>query len=267
MYSLQSLKKYWLVWKLTAQAAFQTTFINRGTNSLFLLGKLLRLGMSLLFLFLIQKNVQTFENYTTSQIIIFFLVYQFIDVVSQILYRGVYIFSNLIRNGNFDFLLAQPINPLFRSLTGQPDINDAVFLIPILVVSFFIISGLGIQISLFQAFIFFVFIFNSLLIATALHIIIVSIGVITTDIDGIIWIYRDFIRLGQFPVTIYLEPLRFALFFIIPIGMMITIPAEIALDLSPSFSLLIVSFVGMSSFLLSLILWKWSLKRYGSASS
>lgn len=264
---LKNLTKYWRVWKMTAQAAFQITFVNRSTNLLFFVGKLLRFSMTLIFLFLIHQNIQSFGDYTTDQMILFFLVYQFVDVFSQVLYRGVYIFSNHIRSGNFDFLLSQPINPLFRSLTGHPDINDALFILPTIIVSIGIVLKLGITISLSQFFLFAVLLGNSFLIATALHIAILATGIITTDVDGIVWIYRDFIKLGQFPVTIYLEPLRFALFFLIPIGMMITVPAQFLLGLPATYGLLTVCSIGIGSFLLSLRLWSWSLKRYGSASS
>lgn len=264
---MTNFKKYWQVWKKTAQAAFQITFINRSTNILFLVGKIIRLSMSLLFLFLLKQNIQTFAGYTTSQMIVFFLTYQFVDIFAQVLYRGVYIFSNLMRSGDFDFHLAQPINPLFRALTGRPDINDAIFIIPTIIISIIIIINLNLAITISGLILYLALLVNSLLIATAFHILILAIGVITTEVDGIVWIYRDLMRLGQFPVTIYMEPLRFALFFIVPVGMMVTLPAQYLLGVSPSYSLIVVSMVGVLSLVFSLMFWKWSLKRYGSASS
>lgn len=261
------IKKYWLVWKKTAQAAFQITFVNRNTNLLFLIGKILRLSMSLLFLFLIKQNIQTFAGYTTDQMIVFFLTYQFVDVFAQVLYRGVYIFSNLMCNGDFDFHLAQPINPLFRALTGRPDINDAIFIIPTIFISIFIVLNLNLVITFSGLLLYLILLINSFIIATAMHILILAIGVITIEVDGVVWIYRDFMRLGQFPVTIYMEPLRFALFFIVPVGMMVTLPAQVLLGMAPSYSLVVVSVVGILSLVFSLKFWGWSLKRYGSASS
>lgn len=264
---LNRIKTYYTVWSITASNAVQETFVNRWSNLLFFLGKAIRLGMSLVVLLLIKNVTKGFGHYTTDQMVIFFLTYQFIDIVAQIFYRGVYMFGNQVRRGEFDQYLSKPINPLFRALTGSPDINDVIFLIPNLVISAIIISNLNIVITLHSALLYFILLINSFLIATALHIVVLTIGVITTEVDGVIWMYRDLIRLGQFPISIYQEPLRFILFFIIPIGFMITIPAEVLLNTTPTFSILITTFIGVSSFFISLKLWGWALKQYSSASS
>jgi ABC-type uncharacterized transport system permease subunit len=163
---------YYKVWLQFAKNAWQETFVNRASNVLFMVGKIFRLMMSLLFLFLIRENVDTFAGYTSDQMVVFFLTYQFIDVVSQTAYRGVYIFSRLVRSGEFDFLLSKPINPLFRALTGKPDINDLFFSIPTILVSGYILSILNLDITLTSALWFIALLFNSFLIVTALHILV-----------------------------------------------------------------------------------------------
>lgn len=255
------------VWKLIAINTFQETFINRWTNLLFMLGKTVRFAVSLLFLYLIKEQITIFAGYTPDQMIVFFLTYQFVDVLAQVFYRGVYIFSYLIRTGQFDYYLAKPINPLFRSLTGKPDINDTIFIIPTTIISIFILASLDLNITFTSVALYLVLLLNSFLIATALHILVLVIGILTTEVDGVIWIYRDLMRMGQFPVTIYLQPLRWALFFLIPIGTMITIPAQVLIGRPPEYTLILVSAIGVGSLLLSLKLWSWSLRRYSSASS
>jgi ABC-2 type transport system permease protein len=264
---LNRINTYYKVWKMFALNAWQETFINRGSNLLFMLGKIIRLGVSLLFLFLIRENIDNFAGYTTDQLVVFFLTYQFIDLLSQVFYRGVYIFSNLVRSGEFDFLLSKPINPLFRSLTGKPDINDAFFLLPNLVVSLYIFSILDVTFTLQSLFWYLILLINSMLIVTAIHVLVLVVGILTTEVDGVIWIYRDLNSMGRFPVTIYMEPLRFILFFLVPIGAMITIPTEILLGLEPTYSALIASAVGITIFTLSLQIWKWALRQYSSTGS
>ncbi len=263
---MNRLHSYIAVWKLTALNAFQEAFINRWSNLLFFIGKLLRLGMMLLFLWLIKENVHQFSGYTTDQLILFFLTYQLVDLTSQIMYRGVYLFTHYIRSGDFDFILAQPISPLFRMLTAKPDINDTFFLIPTLAISAVIISNLSIEVTVQSLFWFLILLVNSFLLATAFHIVVLAIGILATEVDGIIWLYRDISRLAQFPVTVYLQPLRFALFFLVPVGMMITLPAEVLIN-QPTHSITIATFVGISFLTFSYILWKWSIKQYTSASS
>ncbi len=258
---------YWRVWKFTASNALQQAFINRWSNVLFMVGKALRLGMALLVLWLVKENVTQFAGYTTDQVIVFFLTYQLIDLVAQVFYRGVYMFGQQVKHGDFDFLLAQPLSPLFRSLTGLPDINDTLFLIPNLVITFWLLTHLDLNITFTSFLWYLVLMVNSFLIATALHILVLVMGILTTEIDGIIWLYRDLTRMGQYPVTIYPELLKLALFIIIPVGVMVTIPAEVLINVNPRYTAVAALVFGPVFLWLSILAWKWGLKRYSSASS
>ena len=264
---MKRLSYYFTIWKYWAFNALQEAFVNRGTNALFFTGKTVRLGMTLVVLLLIKNNIKTFAGYTADEMIVFFLVYQFVDNIAHSLFRGVYMFGRKVKNGEFDFDLLKPINPLFRALMGNPDINDVIFLIPSTAISLYILSTLQLNITLESVALFFLMLINSLLIATALHIIVLSIAIFTTDVDGVVWMYRDLSRLGQFPISAYLELMRFTLFFIVPIGMMITIPAEILISATPTYSIGAATLVGVSFFGFSLWLWNTALKNYTSASS
>ncbi len=259
--------KYLTIWRMMAELALQETFVNRYSNVLFFIGKVLRLAMSLIFLLLIKNNVSQFAQYTTDQMLVFFLTYQFVDVFAQVLFRGVYIFSRTIRQGDLDFFLSKPINPLFMSLMGKPDINDAIFFIPSTAISLYIFSTLNLSITLASVFWFLALLFNSILIALSLHILILAAGVILVDVDGVVWLYRDLLRLARFPVSVYREPLRFLLFFLVPVGVMISVPASVLLKTSPTHTAITSSIFGISFFFISLKIWKRALREYGSASS
>lgn len=262
-----SLDRYWQIWLMTAKTALQEAFVNRWTNALFFTGKAIRLAMMVIFLFLIRSQVQQFAGYTTDQLVVFFLTYQLIDTISQVFFRGVYLFGNLVKNGEFDFYLSKPINPLFRALTGKPDINDALFLIPTLFVSGWILLQLNITVTPYSVLLYLAFLAIGLLLAAGLHIVVMSVGILTVEVDGIIWLYRDVMRLGQFPATVYMELVRFALFVIVPVGVMVTIPTQLLLNLEPSWPpLAVLGFAGFF-FWLCLRLWAWSIQHYSSASS
>lgn len=264
---LSRLAVYLKVWTLTATTALQVAFVNRWSNVLFLFGKTLRVTMSLVFFYLLKNQNVSVAGYSTDEVIVFFLTYQLVDIVAQMLFRGVYSFGQLIRTGEFDFYMTKPLSPLFRSLTSKPDIDDAIFLMPTLAISGWVLTQLNVTITASSVLWYSLLFFNSILIVAGLHIIVLAFGVITTEVDNLIWTYRDISRLGQFPVTMYLEPLRTALFFILPIGLMITIPAQVLLNLKPTYSLTIVTGFGIFFFWVSLRVWNWALRQYSSASS
>ncbi len=258
---------YARVWLIIAVNEWQQTFINRYTNLLFMVGKFLRLGMSLVFLFIIKQTAATFAGYTTDQLVVFFLTYHCLDVVAQVLYRGVYLFSDHVRTGEFDYILTKPISALFQALVGKPDINDALFLLPSLGISIYLISTLDVTITFWSGLWFAILLTNSLLIATACHILVITIGILTVEVDGVVWLYRDLAALARWPVSIYHELLRGILFFLIPIGVMVTIPAEVLLGLPATYSAVSAVAIGVTFFGASWWLWERGLKYYASASS
>jgi ABC-2 type transport system permease protein len=259
------LKIYWHIWFTIAKYAYEETFLNRWTNALFFIGKAIRFGMALFFLILLHNNIQKFAGYTTDQVMIFFLTYQAIDTLSQVFFRGVYLFSWQVRSGELDFYLSKPINPLFRILTGKPDIIDAVFFLPTTVVSIWLAMQLHIHVTLTSALVYALLMINGFLISTAFHILVICLGIVTTEVDNVVMLYRDTMALARFPVDVYAEPLRGILFFLLPIGLMVTVPAQFLLNLTPSSSLVLTLLIGGGFFFLSLWIWKISLKKYTSA--
>lgn len=266
-WTMKRLRYYLNHWWQLAQRSWQETMVNRFTSLFFIVGKMFRMVFSLVFLWVLKNNLQNFASYTTDQLIVFYFVYFYIDLISQTFFRGVYWFGQQLRTGQFDFWLTKPVSPLFSALAGKPDINDALFFIPSAIISFFVISGLDITVSSTQLLWFLYLFVVGLVIATSIHIIILALAVQLIDIDGIMWLYRDIIRLGQFPVTIYQQGIKFILFFFVPVGIMMTVPSEVLLGYQPSVSIFWSTVIGIGSLFIAKVVWQLSLKKYTSASS
>lgn len=264
---LKTMKRYWQVWLITALNAVQETFVNRWANAMFLSGKIIRFAIMTTFLLLLKTNVTAIGGYAANQMLVFYVTYQLMDTLMQVAYRGVYEFGGMVRNGSFDGVLTKPINPLFRILVGKPDLNDALFLLPSSFISFYLLSTSGLTITTTSFLLYLSLLINSFIIGTGIHIFILSFTLLSNDVDNTIWLYRDISRLGQFPVTIYYELIRMALFFVVPVGLMITIPAQVLLQVPPTYNLALCWLVGLGFLFLSLRFWNWSVKKYSSASS
>ncbi|MBI3069947.1 MAG: ABC-2 family transporter protein [Candidatus Levybacteria bacterium] len=169
-------------------------------------------------------------------------------------------------SGDFDYILTKPVSALFRSLFGGSDILDLSIIF--LSIGFILFSAGKIEsISLFGATLYTVLVFNAFLIALAFHILVLSIGVLTTEVDNTIMLYRDITQMGRVPVDIYLEPLRSFLTFAIPVGIMMTFPAKALMGLLSAQIALVSLGIGLLFFLASLWFWRFSLRHYSSASS
>jgi len=257
------LKTYWYYWLKSSTLSLESLLATRLSSLLFIIGKLGRFFAFIWVLLILKDNIQQVSGYSIDQLIVFFLIYNLFDTFGQIFYRGIYWFRDEIISGTFDFRLLKPINPLFQILTSHTDFLD----IPLLIL---VIIGLLIklpQISFFSVVVFCVISLAAFLAITAVHITVAAIGVITTEVDHTIWIFRDLSAMARVPIDIYVEFIRFFLTFIIPVSLIFTLPAKALLNLTSLWMLLAAVTGAVVFYLLSLCFWRYALKQYSSASS
>ncbi len=259
---IRYIKIWWLYTKNTTQIALQSRF----GAVFFLLGKFLRFSLILYFLYILLSKTNSLEGYNLNQVIFFYATFNLIDGIPQFLLREVYRFRIYVIKGYFDYILAHPISPLFRSLLGGSDILD----IPLLLTSlgFLIYSGLQLEgVTILGVVLYLILLINGLLIALSFHIFILGTGVQTSEVDNSIMFYRDLIRMGQIPIDVYRAPINFLITFLIPVGIMISFPVKALLGLLNPTLIIISLGIGITCILLSIWYWKYSLNKYSSVSS
>lgn len=262
---MKSLKFYYKIWLMFTKNAFSAVLSQRVALLFFLAGKVIRFGAFIFFLYFIVRGAKDLAGYSASQAIFFFLTFTLVDTLSQFLFREVYRFRPKIISGDFDLALTKPVSPLFVSLMGGPDIIDLVTLPPLLLAIFYI--GSFFDPAIMSVVLFLLLVANSLLIATAFHIAVLAMGIITLEIDHNVMIYRDLSSFGRFPVEVYKEPVKGVLTYFIPVGIMMTLPAKGIMGLV-SIPTVIMSFgFGILFVFLALKFWNFALTKYTSASS
>lgn len=231
----------------------------------FLTGKIIRFTFFLGFLYFLVIGTSNLAGYTGNQAIFFFLIFNVVDVLSQFLFREVYRFRPKIVTGDFDLTLVKPVNALFVSLMGGADVIDFITIPPLLIATWYVGALLRPNFSDFLSFA--LLLINALVIATAFHIAVLAFGILTTEIDHMIMIYRDLTSFGRFPVDIYKQPLSGILTYLIPVGIMITFPAKALMGLISINGILISLAAGIVAMFLALRFWNFALTKYTSASS
>jgi len=254
-----------IIWKYSLNS-LQMVSTNKSIFLIFFVSKLVRYGTFLAFLYFLFNGVDSIGGFNRGQMLLFYLVFNVIDTTAQLLFREVYRFRPLIVTGGLDLILTKPINPLIRVLLGGPDLIDLGLLL-IIVVATVYVTQLYFSPSFSEILLFILLIINSLVIAAAFHIVVLSLGILSTSVDHLIMIYRDLTSLMRIPVDIFASPLRIVLTFIIPIGIMFTFPAKVLFGLLNWQNVLVSFIFGALSFWVALNLWKNSLRQYQSASS
>lgn len=260
------MKKYLRVWWIFTINSFQTQLLVRWGVILFIVGKLLRFFIFIFFIYILIGKTNSLLNYSLDQVILFYLTFSLVDTLVQTVFREVYRFRYVVVSGSFDFYLIKPINPLFRSLVTGPDIIDLFLLIPLIGAIAIYIQRLDLF-TIIGLILYILLILIAFLLALSFHILVLSLAILTTEIDHAVLVYRDTTGMGRFPIDIYKEPIRGLLTFVVPVGIMMSFPVKALLGLI-SWELLIYSLIlAVILLYISIKIWHYSLRQYSSASS
>jgi len=251
------------IFLLFARYSLKTTFQSKTGVILFTTGKLIRFVMFFSFVYYLMANTKILAGYTLTQTIIFYLTYTIIDSLSQLLFREVYRFRPLVVSGELDSILVKPYHPFLRILTGGIDILDlGITIMYAAIASYFIVQIPTATIT--TVIIYVLLIINSLFITLSFHIAVLALGILSTEVDHTIMIYRDMTKMGTFPVDIYTQPIRFLFTYIVPIGIMLTLPVKSLFGLLSWQSYLVSVSFALGSILISMMFWNYALKKYQS---
>ncbi len=256
-------KKYFSVWRQTTILSLESKLSRRFSSLIFILGKFIRFGFYIFSLIVILGKTDKIAGFNITQMINFFLIFNLFDLVGQFFFRGIYWLKGKIVSGTFDLTLLKPASPLFQTLITDTDLLD----FPLLFMVVVMLIKQNLNISLINLLLFLLLFLVAFSIITSIHILIASLGVITTEVDNTIWIYRDLTLLARVPVDIYMDSVRAFLTFVLPIAVVFTFPAKALMGLL-SWSWIFYSLIfALLFFIFALKVWRFALTKYSSASS
>jgi len=255
------LKNLKIFWRLSLYS-LRSTLDHRVGIFFFLLGKMLRFFFFFFFIFLIFSKTKMLKGYQVQHGLIIYLTFNLIDTLSQLLFREVYRFRPLVISGNLDLLLTKPIPLLLRLLLGGIDFLDFLMLFPYTsLLLFFVFQEkiVGEKIVLYL-----LLVGNALILATAFHIFVLAFGLVTTEVDHTIMIYRDLTSFGRFPFEIYHKALRDFLTFVVPIGVMFAFPPKALFGILTPQAIILAFLISLISLWSAVKFWHYSLRKYQS---
>jgi ABC-2 type transport system permease protein len=261
-----TIRKYFRIWVRTASMAMQAQLTYRLGSFGFLLGKMIRLLFFFAFIVAIFNHVDSVAGYNLVETALFFLTYNLVDMIAQIFFRGVYGARRTVSEGDFDFYLVQPCSPLFRMVFSSVDFLDIITLVPVLVMIGMTFARLpAYDWTRYAAYV--LLVANGVALIYAIHAFVAGLTVRTQELENAIWIYRDVMFMGKFPVDVYARPVRAALTFVVPIAVMTTFPAKAMLGRLSGAWCVYAVVLSVVSVALSAVWWRGSIARYTSSSS
>jgi len=258
----RNLKIFWLL----SIFSIKTTLQRRAGVISFFLGKILRFVFFFMFIYFLVSRSKLLAGYSLSQTLVFFLTFNFIDTMAQLLFREVYRFRPMVISGEFDSILIKPFHPFLKILIGGIDIIDFITIIPYFLLLIYFIAKIP-HLNFFNIILYMGFVINGLCIATSFHILVLAVAIFTAEIDHALMIYRDLTRMLALPIDIYKEPIRSFLMFVVPVGIMIALPVKVLFGLLSINVLLLSGMISLLFIIFSLWLWSLALKKYQSVGS
>lgn len=259
--------KHFRIWKRMAAMSLSAQLSHGLGSAGFLLGKLIRLGFFFAYLLAIFRHTDNLAGYSAAETALFFLTFNVVDIAAMILFRGIYAARRVVEEGDLDYYLVQPCSPLFRMTGSSVDFVDAITFLPVLGLLALTWPHLPPGIGPLRLGIYLLLLVNAVAIAFAMHVLVAALAVWTQELNNTIWIYREMMFLGKFPMDIYAAPLRWAITFVLPIGVMVSFPAKALLgSLGGAWTgyALLVALVSVTA---SVALWRAALANYTSVSS
>ncbi|MCL2007318.1 MAG: ABC-2 family transporter protein [Treponema sp.] len=217
----------------------------------------------------IYLHLDSIGGWTRGQMIIFVGTFSLINALNMVIYFfGIVDLPDKIRRGDLDKYLTKPGSPLLR-LTFE---NFNVGSIPLIIFSILIIAyGVrvaGVEVSIFLGIGYTFFVLLMTLLWYDMELILRCITFFVLSAGGIMHIESQLIDFNfKVPGILYKGVFRMIFYFILPYGIMSTVPTQlISGSISPGG--LIVSALTVIAFTtFALWFWKLGLRHYKSASS
>jgi len=261
------IKSLYTAWTILAKNNLQNQLLTPSSSFLFIIGKFLNFVFSIFIILAVFHQTSSIQGYSVSQAVIFVLVFNVVDSITQFFFRSLYSFRPLLVRGDFDLDLLKPLPSFFRPILSGPDFLDVPLIIIKIGSLIYFFHFYHFSLSLSSGFLFLILFINALVIAFALHLSIAAFSIITTEIDSLVALYRSLGQAAVIPTDIYQGFFRFLLDYLIPITAMVTIPAKTLINLTTTSGVIYSCLVAIILLTFSLLFWQFAIKRYSSASS
>ncbi len=249
--------------KFTRMMAFRFSFFGAffADGTLFLI--------QLLTFDTIYSQVDSIGGWERGQMIIFVGTFSIINALNMLIYFfGIVDIPGKIKRGDIDQYLTKPISPLLR-LTFE---NVNVGSIPLVIMSILIVcygvSVSGIQVSFLLGLGYAVFVVLMTLLWYDMEVIIRTIPFFVISANSIMRLEDQMLELNfKVPGVLYKGVFKLIFYFILPYGIMSTVPTQLITSTIDGLSICIALATVVFFTIFALWFWKLGLKHYKSASS
>jgi ABC-2 type transport system permease protein len=264
-----NLKRYLTIYAALWKNSVAREMSFKGNFILWILVELLWFGLQLAFVSVLYSQTSSIGSWTKWQMVLLVGASNFIQLIYQAFFltncTGL---SELVRTGKMDFLLALPVNTRFIVSTRQVDLGAFVNALGAVCVMVWAAVKLNLHPTFWQLAGFAGLCVVGVLIHYSLMFMLASISFWTVRAQGVVWGYYNLFNIARMPDEIFHGAFRAVFTFALPMLLVSNVPVRVLADklTSPSMWLLLLG-LGVVWTLISEWFWRFSLRRYTSAST
>jgi ABC-2 type transport system permease protein len=176
--------------------------------------------------------------------------------------------SEYIRTGKLDFMLLLPINTRFIVTLRQVDLGGFVNAGSAVAVMIYAGAKLNLSPSAAQVMGFLCLAAASVLIHYSLMLTLATTSFWTVRAQGIVWGYYNLFNISRLPDAAFKGMFKAVFTFVLPMLLVANVPAKLIIQkLGSPLEIALLAFMAALCFLGSELFWRFSIRRYTSASS
>lgn len=256
---------YATLWKtsVTREMSFKGNFL------LWIIVELVWFGLQLSFVGVLFRQTETVGTWTLWQVVLLTGTSNFIQQVYQAFFLvNCTNLSELVRTGRMDFLLLLPVNTRFLVSTRQVDIPsfaNAAFAACVMV---YAAGKLHLQPTAAQLLGFGALCGVGLLVHYSLMFMLATVCFWTVRAQGIVWGYYNLFNIARMPDEAFRGAFKAVFTFALPVLLVSNVPVRVLVNTlhSPSAWMVLLG-LGITWAVISEWFWRFSVRRYTSASS
>lgn len=225
-------------------------------------------SVQLIFMQIVFSNVETLAGWTKYEMFFYIGTYNIIDSLWTFgPFFNLLGIPGMIRSGSLDYYLTKPVNSQFLISLRTADLGSLISVLAgIIMIAFALIQG-GMELTFTRGILYVVSIFHALLIQYSVYFILTCLSFWLLKADFVESIHGILCYFSTRPVDIYKGLIRFVLSYVLPYGLALTVASKSAIKTIHLPEYLLFLIIGWFIFAASIAFWKFSLKRYSSASS
>jgi ABC-2 type transport system permease protein len=256
---------YAALWKnsVVREMSFKANFL------LWIVVEMLWFALQLAFMAVIYQHTDRIATWSKWEVVLLIGASHFIQqLFTAIFLSNITQLSEYIRTGKLDFMLLLPINTRFLISFRNVDLGGFINAASAVAVMVYAARQLGLAPSLAQMVGFVLLALCSLLVHCSLMLVLASTSFWTVRAQGVVWGYYNLFNVARLPDAAFQGLFKVFFTYAIPMLLVANVPVKLlAQKLSSPLEMLLLVGLSLACLVVSEGVWRFSIRRYTSASS